>query len=87
MYNQIQLLGSKVTKIVNKWDMEYKMKIKSNEENRNTKSHNLTIGDYVFSNKPKSINGHHHMNQNIIELLFLSLDILYVLYRFCYFPI
>ena len=42
-YVQPDLIAGKVKQSkVNKRDMEYKMKIKSNAENRNTKSHNLS---------------------------------------------
>ena len=45
------------------------MRIKSNAENRNTKSHNLTVGDYVIFQQPKINKWTHHINQNIIEFV------------------
>ena len=38
---------------VNERDKEYKMKIKHNAENKNTRFHNLTIGDYVLLKQNK----------------------------------
>ena len=53
-YVQPDLIAGKVKQSkVNKRDMEYKMEIKSNAEYRNTKSHNLTIGDYVLFQQTK----------------------------------
>lgn len=39
--------------IINKRDQEYKEKLEQNSENRNTKAHNLIIGDYVLLKQKK----------------------------------
>ena len=39
--------------VINQRDMEYKRKLKSNAENRNTRHHNISIGDYVLLKQTK----------------------------------
>ena len=46
--NQIQKSES-----INQHDREYKLKVKSNAENRNTRPHNITLGDYVLLKQMK----------------------------------
>ena len=41
------------SEIINQHDRKYKMKVKSNAENRNTRSHNITLGDYVLLKQMK----------------------------------
>ena len=51
-------------KRVHERDKEYKDRLKKQKENRNTKSHDLVIGDILFySNSTRRTNGQPHFNR------------------------